>query len=101
MDRVRITYVVYDSFARGPSLVTKALQDALKIDTTGRRDGRRVHYFGAIPEDGWNEIAGWNVVEEFVANPNEARTRLVVEPSTSTQQGSSHVINHPARETGA
>lgn len=78
-------------------MIVKAVIDALKTQTNGRRDGRVIYYFGAIDEDSWEDIDGWDVVEEYVSNPDQVGCRLIVAPTASTTQQSSHVINHPRR----
>lgn len=97
LKRVRLKIVVYDSYVRGAAMIVKAVIDALKTQTNGRRDGRVIYYFGAIDEDSWEDIDGWDVVEEYVSNPDQVGCRLIVAPTASTTQQSSHVINHPRR----
>lgn len=97
LKRVRLKIVVYDSYVRGADMIVKPVIDALKIQSNGRRDGRVIYYFGAIDEDNWEDIDGWDVVEEYVSKPDQVGCRLIVEPTPSTNQRSSHVINHPRR----
>ncbi|MDC3958920.1 hypothetical protein [Polyangium jinanense] len=53
MDPVTIVVVRKDVCSPGRYATTgaKALTDAYKVSSTGRRDGHRVHYFGAIVDD--------------------------------------------------
>lgn len=59
-------------------LVYKALLDALKETTAGRRDGRLLHYFGAIRDDNARDLRGTDLFHGIVATAADARTRIVV-----------------------
>ncbi len=59
---------------------TKALEDALKVKTTGRRDRRLLYYFGAILDDSPSEIIQHRFEQEIVRSPSDAKTRIIVEP---------------------
>ena len=55
----------------------KALLDALKEKTSGRRDGRFLYYFGAIVDDGPKYVnVTWG--QELVDHPKDARIRIQV-----------------------
>jgi hypothetical protein len=56
----------------------KSLVDALKVSTTGRRDGKRLYYFGAIFDDDPANLPESDMRFEAVAHPSEAKTRVVV-----------------------
>lgn len=78
---VRITrYDLYIIRTDHLAISNKALIDALKVRTTGRRDGRELFYFGAIVDDGPNHA---RIVEEqaLVDHPREARVRVQVSQS--------------------
>ena len=56
---------------------TKALLDALKMRTTGRRNGVYLHYFGAIVDDGLGFVdLEWR--QELVKHPRDAGIRIQV-----------------------
>jgi len=56
---------------------TKALLDALKEKTSGRRDGRFLYYFGAIVDDAPKYVnISWG--QELVDHPKDARIRIQV-----------------------
>lgn len=61
----------------------KALLDALKVQTTGRRDGRTIYYFGAITDDSPDFLVPGTFDEELIAEPALARTRVIVGPARS------------------
>jgi hypothetical protein len=73
--RYDIVLLPYHAFAG-----TKALTDALKLKTTGRSDRRLLYYFGAIHDDGPNDIPEPKFEQELVQYPSEARTRIMVRP---------------------
>lgn len=55
----------------------KALLDALKEKTSGRRDGRFLYYFGAIVDDAPKYVnISWG--QELVDHPKDARIRIQV-----------------------
>ena len=55
----------------------KALLDALKVRTTGRRDGLSLYYFGAIRDDGpgFVDVA---YSQKPVADPSQARLEIQI-----------------------
>jgi hypothetical protein len=58
----------------------KALQDALKVRTAGRRDGRILHYFGAIRDDDMSSIVSdWQ--QRLVKHPRQAHVDVLVRPT--------------------
>jgi len=59
----------------------KGLQDALKVGTAGRSDGRRLFYFGAIYDDNPHDLRCSNeeVSASRVSHPKEARVEIDVE----------------------
>jgi hypothetical protein len=63
----------------------KGVLDALKVRTTGRRDGRLLYYFGAIVDDGPGFI---DVRSEQmpVEHPRDARLTIRVSPSVPEGQ---------------
>jgi len=56
----------------------KALLDSLKVKTTGRRDGRYLHYFGAIQDDGPGFINHFSMEQSVVNHPSEAHITVRV-----------------------
>lgn len=76
----RVTIIRYDSEELPESHVCrKALLDALKVQTSGRRDGRILHYFGAIFDDAQKYLLESRIEQRLVTRPSEAKTRVVVE----------------------
>ena len=80
----KVTLVRYDTsvcdlhaFSGG----AKALIDALIVKTAGRRDGRILHYFGAIQDDNWMELTHMDMYQKLIDEPSQARTRIIVEPA--------------------
>jgi hypothetical protein len=76
----RITFIRYDCFRiRSDHLAfgTKGLLDALKIRTSGRRDGIYLHYFGAIIDDA-EEFVDVSWEQELVEHPKDAGVRVKV-----------------------
>lgn len=61
---------------------TKALADALKYRTTGRRDGRFLYYFGAIWDDDQTS-AEFEYLQVPVESPRKACIRIEVVSSAS------------------
>jgi hypothetical protein len=58
----------------------KALLDALKVGPNGRRDGRRLFYFGAIFDDDVRSISlSWQ--QELVSTAKSTGMRIVVSPT--------------------
>lgn len=56
----------------------KCLLDALKLKTSGRRDGRYLHYFGAIVDDATDFIS-LELTQHLVAVPADAHIDVVVD----------------------
>lgn len=56
----------------------KSLLDALKMKTSGRRDGRDLHYFGAIEDDGPGFINQLSIDQSVVGHPSEAHITVRV-----------------------
>lgn len=55
----------------------KALLDALKEKTSGRRDGRFLYYFGAIVDDGPTYVdVTWD--QKLINHPKDSRIRIEV-----------------------
>ena len=90
-----VTIVTYDAFiAPVFAPLPKALEDALKASTTGRRDGRQLHYFGAIEDDAPEFVAELNLYQSEIDDPSDAHCRVIVqavpedyEPSNSYTSG--------------
>jgi hypothetical protein len=82
MSPARVIFVRHDYFAiRSDHVVIglKGLLDALKIRTSGRRDGIYLHYFGAIVDDA-PAFADVSWEQELVGHPRDARVRVMVIP---------------------
>lgn len=79
----KVTLIRYDStYYSGINVLgEKALLDALKCCTTGRRDGRVLHYFGAILDDDDENLRELHIKQELVDDPAQAYSRIVVEPT--------------------
>jgi hypothetical protein len=60
-------------------LCAKSLLDALKRNTTGRRDGKSLHYFGAIEDDNKGDLVSYVIEQPHVSHPSMAGTQVVVE----------------------
>ena len=59
---------------------TKAILDALKVQTNGRRDGKPLFYFGAIFDDAERFISiSWK--QKLVSKPERAGMRITVSPA--------------------
>ena len=87
----KVKFVRYDYFVIRPdhlSIGTKALLDALKVRTSGRRDGIYLHYFGAIIDDGPNFV-DVRSSQEIVDHPRDAGVRVVVEMADKILQTTS------------
>lgn len=80
----RIIFVRYDSATiRSDHLAIgmKGLLDALKVRTSGRRDGIFLHYFGAIVDDAPAFVdVSWE--QELVEHPKDSGVRIRVLPKT-------------------
>jgi hypothetical protein len=78
----QVIFVRYDCFHIRQDHIgagTKALLDALKVRTTGRRDRLYLYYFGAIVDDSRDFVnVSWE--QELVAHPKDARVRVQVFP---------------------
>ena len=73
---------------------TKALLDALKAQTNGRRDGRPLFYFGAILDDAERFISiSWQ--QKLVSTPERTGMRITVSPTNTNQRP-----NHALQRTG-
>ena len=83
----RVTFVRYDCLRiRSDHLAgsTKGLLDALKVRTSGRRDGIYLHYFGAIVDDAQAFVdVRWE--QRLVSQPRDAGVRVTVLPMTANQ----------------
>ena len=86
--RAYISFENFDSYGRGTDLLIKPALDSLKVSTTGRRDGKRLYYFGAIVDDDRDHIAKIDVTEVIEVTPVKARCRVIVEPADSKADGS-------------
>lgn len=76
----RVELVRFDCTEYGAdNLCVKSLLDALKACTTGRRDKRLLHYFGAIKDDSERDLTEFRLTEERVNSPAKAGMRVVVE----------------------
>jgi hypothetical protein len=67
-------------------LCVKSLLDALKTSTTGRRDRRLLHYFGAIRDDNATDLLQFRLTQEHVDSPDKAGTRVIVEAIPEGEQ---------------
>ena len=83
MRPARVTVIKFDSYDHGPGNRAgyKALQDALKVCTYGRRDKRRLFYFGAIYDDNPDDLLGYdpNFVWKRTKHPRNAKIEVRVE----------------------
>ena len=75
-----VAFVRYDSsllpdWNLAPSI--KALLDAFKVSTTGRRDGRLLYYFGAIVDDA-SDFITLSLDQESVAHPRDSKITVRV-----------------------
>lgn len=88
MHPARVTFVRHDCWSiRSDHLSsgTKAVLDALKVKTSGRPDGRLLHYFGAIVDDGPGFVElTWS--QEAVSHPRDARLEVKVERANQQMQ---------------
>lgn len=81
----RVTIITYDSYIYPVTApFPKALIDALKVQTSGRRDGQWLYYFGAIQDDGYEDIES-SLYQAKVENPNQAHCRIIVEAIPSNE----------------
>jgi hypothetical protein len=77
-----VTFIRYDSVRIRDDHIRigmKALADALKVKTAGRRDGRSLHYFGAIVDDA-QKFAEFSYSQRIVGHPHKAKIRIRVGP---------------------
>jgi hypothetical protein len=81
IERPHLTLIRYDSveLPDHARIGAKALVDALKVCTTGRGDGRLLHYFGAILDDGPNDLVSSDFFQERVSYPSMGHTLIIVE----------------------
>ena len=87
----KVTFVRYDYFVIRTDhlrIGAKALLDALKVRTSGRRDGLYLHYFGAIIDDG-PDFVDVRCSQEIVDHPRNAGVRVVVEMANKMLQPTS------------
>lgn len=84
----KVTLIRYDSTTYGAMNVNgaKALLDALKYRTSGRRDGMMLYYFGAIFDDDGRYLKQSHIRQELVDHPSRAHSRIIVEPADSQAQ---------------
>jgi len=57
----------------------KALVDALKVRTSGRRDGYYIQYFGAIVDDSQEYLSSLTLEQHVVDSPAEGAVELLVD----------------------
>ena len=88
---VRYDTSAYDLLAVGAG--AKALVDALIVRAAGRRDGRILHYFGAIKDDNVKDLTHERFYQVIVGKHTEARTRIIVEPAPSEEVESPGVLD--------
>ena len=75
------TLIRQDHFIAG----TKALLDALKVQTNGRRDGRPLFYFGAIFDDAEQFVSiTWE--QKLASTPKKTGMRITVSPTKISQR---------------
>ena len=82
-----VTFVRYDCYTiRSDHFAAgiKGLLDALKVRTSGRRDGVYLHYFGAIADDDQASV-DVSFTQELVEHPKNASVRVIVLPKTASQ----------------
>ncbi|GEM_PF-1550555 len=81
-EKALVKFTKYDYFQiRNDHFIigAKALLDALKIRTAGRRDGRTLYYFGAIIDDSQKYVrVDWH--QKFTNHPKDASIRVQVMP---------------------
>ncbi len=83
----RVEFVRYDYYTiRTDHAISgsKALTDALKVRTSGRRDRKYLHYFGAIIDDGPGFI-DLTLSQVLVDHPKDARVRVTVSSIAARQ----------------
>ena len=89
-----VVFTRYDYFAiRSDHLAigTKAILDALKVRTTGRRDRVYLYYFGAIVDDGPGFVeVSWH--QELMRHPKDAGVRVQVFPKDQGTRGNQAVV---------
>ena len=69
----KVTLIRYDSCALSTQNVdgAKALVDALKFQTTGRRDRRMLYYFGAIRDDNPDDLKTLRIEQKLISEPSK------------------------------
>jgi hypothetical protein len=76
---------IYEVFDQNPirsdhlTIGMKGLLDALKVRTSGRREGIYLHYFGAIVDDA-PDFVDVSYEQELVTHPREAGVSVRVLP---------------------
>ncbi len=77
----KVTLIRFDSCVLSTLNVNgaKALIDALKLQTTGRRDRRMLYYFGAIRDDNPDDLKTLKIEQRLISEPSKAYTQIVVE----------------------
>lgn len=83
-----ITLIRYDSIELPCHFMcgAKALLDSFKVSTTGRSDGRLLHYFGAIVDDSPSHIK-CDYKQELVEHPSQAKTRVIITQGIHDEDG--------------
>jgi hypothetical protein len=82
MSPAKVTFVRYDCFTirfDHFAIGIKGVLDALKVRTTGRRNGINLYYFGAIEDDA-PEFIDVSADQKLVANPQDSGLRIQVFP---------------------
>ena len=82
MNPATITVVRRDVCSPGRYAMTgaKALTDAYKVSSTGRRDGYRIHYFGAIVDDAPRNIGAFDFKCIEVSSRGEVGVDIKIKP---------------------
>ena len=90
----KVTFIRYDSEIHGTQNVygAKALLDALKFRTSGRRDSRMLYYFGAIRDDNQSDLRELYVKQHRVTSPSDAHTRIIVEQAKDEKGTSTRMV---------
>ena len=80
MRPAKVRMIRHDSYIYSQNdIYPKSLLDALKTASTGRRDRRLLHYFGAIWDDNGRDLLSLDLSQVAVAHPSNAGTRVIVE----------------------
>ena len=98
----KITLIRYDStlYPHQDLGGSKPLVDAFKYQTTGRRDGRMLYYFGAIRDDNGDDLRTTIIHQELVDHPSKAHTQIIVEPDSADTPGTMQIFG-PGRLTSS